>query len=144
MLLEKVDSSWLGKKIRIYVGWNSAESEFFVSTVPTNHTAEVFVIGYPKPGFKPSMVIGSPYGVNGLPPRGVPGTSNLYVHDHQRYTFGKMIVLPIEIAGVCDTVPVTNCRKCKNENTTGVSNSPDGTYICRQCSIFAHIFGSNP
>ena len=142
MQLEKVDSSWLGKKIKIYVGWDSSTSEFFVSPVPTNHTAEVFVIGYPKPGYIPSVVLGSPFGGNGLPPRTSPGASNLYVYDQQRYTFGKMMTLPIEIAGVADVAPVTECRKCHNENVTGVANNPDGTYTCRQCNIFAHIFGS--
>ena len=42
------------------------------------------------------------------------------------------------------TTPGATCRKCNNPNPHAYADKPDGTYCCRQCSIFSNIFGTKP
>lgn len=40
------------------------------------------------------------------------------------------------------TVPGASCRKCHNISQYAYADKPDGTYLCRSCSIFKDIFSS--
>ena len=43
------------------------------------------------------------------------------------------------------TTSGATCRgPCKQYNDYAYADSPDGTYVCHQCSTFQHIFGTKP
>jgi len=84
---------------------------------------------------------------------------NEYMNDHnfdygQWYTVEEKEVLsfqngtatipaPPPVAYQATTAGAT-CRKCNTPNEHAYADSPDGTYCCRQCSIFSNIFGVKP
>lgn len=131
--------SLLGRQVRVYV------REGVISKVKTDESIEVDIIGYTKLDSPRYVLFGSKSSNhNGvLASRNSASPNNVYVHNQGEYKYSRPLGLPADVDMVVSHVPST-CRKCGYQNYSGSSNQPDGSYVCRQCQTFCHIFGSTP
>lgn len=66
------------------------------------------------------------------------------VRNDSEFKFVSSVVAPTNVvpAQYKATVPGASCRNCHNISQYAYANKPDGTYLCRSCSIFKDIFSS--
>lgn len=141
MKIDVSDLKWLGKRVVVYVDGYGR-----YSSVPTNmKIGPIDIIGISKAGSVGRIVLGSR---TPLPPLGswmTMGSTLVYVPDQEEFRYGLSLSLPFVFDSVEGETPsgsIANCRKCNYPNYSGVANQKDGTYLCKQCDIFSHIFGS--
>lgn len=141
MKIETGDVKWLGKRIVVYVDGYGR-----YSPAPTNmKVGGIEIIGITKPNFVPRIVLGSRTALPPLGSRMSMGTTLVYVHNQEEFKYGLSLGMPFifdSVEGEASNTSITHCRKCGYENYSGAANQKDGSYLCKQCDIFSHIFGS--
>lgn len=69
---------------------------------------------------------------------------NIYSEEVRGNGGGIVATKSTSVSGYKSSVPGATCRgPCKDFNEYAYADNPDGTYMCRQCSMFHSIFGTN-
>lgn len=143
MRIEKTDPMLLGKRVRVYL----TEDGLYISPRLSNKTADIDVIGLVYGGrgillgskTKRTFSMGDRNGTNLSP-------EITYYIKQGDYKYSRQLELPAEIQGVLGEAEQMDhtCKKCGYYNEFASPNQSDGSYLCRQCSTFLHIFGGKP